>query len=78
MNSSSIISLRYFNLIRYLKPEIQLEIIELISKSLITVVAQEKKSVAHLFGAWHDETSADDLIAQLRNSRTTNRTIEEL
>ena len=77
MDKNSIVSYRYFNIIRYLKPEIQLELIEMLSKALIGKITQEQKSITHLFGAWQSTNSATNIIDDIKNSRNTNRNIEE-
>jgi len=77
MNGNSIVSYRYFNIIRYLKPEIQLELIELLSKSLIRQITHDQKSIMHLFGAWQSADSAFNIIDEIKRSRNTNRNIEE-
>ena len=78
VNYSTTIVYNYYNLISRLTPNIQLELIELISKSLKEMSLHKTKSIEHLFGAWIGDETAEELIENIRISRVTNRNIEEL
>lgn len=78
MNSYTIISYRYFEILSKLRPEVQLEVMELLSKSLAATVVPEKRSISNLFGAWQGSESAEQMIDDIRTNRNTNRNIELL
>ncbi len=68
----------YFGLIRNLSPEIKLNLIEKITKTLKENLSIKENSIIAAFGAWDSDNSADDIIIELKNSRNVNRKIENL
>ncbi len=77
IKSNSITVYKYYNLLRNLDPDFQLELIELLSKSLRKKIHEKKKSISHLFGAWEGDESPDEIIKDIRQSRRFNRKIDE-
>lgn len=68
----------YFGLIRNLSPEIKLDLIEKIAKTLKGNINNNKSSMIKAFGAWKSENSAEEIIIELRENRNFNRKIEIL
>ena len=69
----------YFGLIRNLSPEIKLDLIEKIAKTLKgSNIINNKSSLTNAFGAWKSEKTAEEIISELRNNRNFNRQIETL
>lgn len=66
----------YFGLIKNLSPEIKLDLIEKLSKTLKGDLSKNKSSFKSAFGAWKSDKSADEIIIELRGNRTFNRQIE--
>ncbi len=65
-------------MIKNLNPDIKLELISRISGSLKSSSNQVNDSWKELFGAFGSEQSAEEIIADLRDTRFTNRKIEDL
>jgi len=68
----------YFGLLRNLSPEIKLGLIEKLSKTLKLDFTKSKSSIQKSFGAWQSDKSAEEISAELRESRNFNRDIEPL
>jgi len=68
----------YFGLIRNLSPELKLDLIEKLSKTLKSSLSENQSSYKSTFGAWKSDKSADEIIAELREKRSFNRQIETL
>jgi hypothetical protein len=68
----------YFGLIRNLSPEIKIDLIEKIAKTLKGNITSNKSSLTDAFGAWKSKKSADEIITELRENRNFNRQIETL
>jgi len=69
----------YWGMIKNLSADVRLELISRISNSLKSDKSIEKSdSWKLLFGAFESEQSADEIIEDLRQSRSTNREIEAL
>ena len=68
----------YFGLIRNLSPEIKINLIEKIAKTLKGNITSNKSSLTDAFGAWKSKKSADEIIIELRENRNFNRQIETL
>ena len=58
----------YFGLIRNLSPEVKLDLIERITKTMNRNQTNEKKSLKNAFGAWNSKKSADEIINKLRSN----------
>jgi len=78
MKPRNLIADNYFGMIRNLSTDVKLELISRISDSLRESSRQEDDSWKNLFGAYHSKQSAEEIIGDLRNSRFTNRQIEDL
>ncbi len=70
----------YFGMIKNLSPEVRLDLISRISESLkeTRINPDTSRSWKSLFGAFDSEQTADEIIMDLRESRYTNRDIEEI
>ena len=68
----------YLGLIKNLSPEIKIDIIEKLMKSLRRDFTGKNKTLIDSCGAWESEKSADEIILELRNSRTFSRKTERL
>ena len=68
----------YFGLLKNLSPEVKLDLIERLSRTLRIDFVSDKKVLEKSFGNWVSDKSADDIINDLRNERNFNRQIEEL
>ncbi len=68
----------YLGLIKNLSPEIKLDLIERITKTLKGNLTKKNGSITDAFGKWKSKKSADEIITEIRNSRTFNRDIEML
>ncbi len=69
----------YWGMIKNLSADVRLELISRISNSLKSDKSIEKSdSWKLLFGAFESEQSADEIIEDLSQSRSTNREIEAL
>jgi len=68
----------YVGLLRNLSPDSKLDLIEKLTKSLKLDLDRNKKSLRRAFGAFQSDKTADELIKEIRGSRTFTRQIEEL
>ncbi len=68
----------YFGLLRNLNSDSKLDLISKLSQSLKKSNKQDAPSLQSLFGAWQSEKTAEEIIAELRASRTFSRKIESL
>jgi len=66
----------YFGLIKNLSPDVKLDLIEKLTKTLKGDFIQGKTDFKKAFGAWKSEESADEIILEIRNNRNFNRQIE--
>ena len=78
MEARNLIADNYFVMIKNLSADVKLELISRISDSLRKASNQENDSWKNLFGAYNSEQSAEEIIEDLKNSRFTNRQIEDL
>ena len=78
MEARNLIADNYFGMIKNLSTDVKLELISRISDSLRKASNQDIDSWKNLFGAYNSEQSAEEIIEDLRNSRFTNRQIEDL
>jgi len=67
----------YLEMLDNLSPETKLELISKLSLSVKTDISGRKKSFYRAFGAWDSKKSADQIISDLRKSRTFNRQAEK-
>jgi len=68
----------YLGLLKNLSPKNKLDLIEKLSKSLKLDLRRSKKSLRRAFGAFESDRTADQLIKEIRESRTFTRQIEKL
>lgn len=68
----------YFRFLKNLNANSKLDLISQLSQSLKKEDKDVEPSLQSLFGAYQSEETADELIAELRNSRVFNRNIEPL
>lgn len=68
----------YMEMLDNLSPSNKLDLISKLTLSVKTDLTERKKSFYKAFGAWDSKQSAEDIIKDIRNSRTFNRQIEQL
>jgi hypothetical protein len=68
----------YIRLLDNLSPSNKLDLISKLTLSVKSDIAEKKKSFYKAFGAWESKQTAEEMIREIRNSRTFNRQIEEL
>lgn len=67
----------YLQLLDNLSPNNKLDLISKLTLSVKTDITVKKNSFYKAFGAWESEQSADEIIKDIRNSRTFNRKTEK-
>ncbi|MFM9837466.1 MAG: hypothetical protein ACKVOQ_04335 [Cyclobacteriaceae bacterium] len=67
----------YLGMLDNLSASNKLDLISKLSLSLKTDITDRKKSFHKSFGAWKSKQSAEEMISEIRNSRTFNRQIEQ-
>jgi len=67
----------YLRLLGNLSPNNKLDLISKLTLSIKTDITDRKKSFFKAFGAWESKQSADEIINDIRNSRSFNRQIEQ-
>ncbi len=68
----------YFDLLKNLSPDSKLELIAKLLNSIKNPKHSKNGSLKSLYGAFISKKSADDLIREIKQSRTFNRKAEEL
>jgi flagellar motor switch protein FliG len=68
----------YFSLLKNLKPDNKLDLIAKLSESLKAQEEKGDETLESLFGAYHADETAEEIIASLKSSRTFNRNTEAL
>ena len=68
----------YLRLLENLSPSSKLDLISKLTLSVKTDITKRKKSFYKAFGAWESKKSSEEIIAELRSSRTFNRETEQL
>lgn len=63
----------YLRLLDNLSPGDKLDLIARLSNSVKEDMTDKKKRFYKAFGAWNSKKSADEIISEIRNSRTFNR-----
>ena len=66
----------YYGLLRSLSKENKLKLIAKLSNSMIEEVVEDETLVDRFFGAFKSDKSAEEIIQEIRESRTFTRTIE--
>ena len=67
----------YLRLLDNLSQSNKLDLISRLTLSVKTDITDRKKYFFKAFGAWESKQSADEIINDIRNSRTFNRQIEQ-
>jgi len=67
----------YLRLLDNLSPSNKLDLISKLTVSVKTDITDRKKHFYKAFGAWESKKSADQMINDIRNSRTFNRQTEQ-
>lgn len=78
MGAKNLLADNYFEILKNLSMDIKLELISRISDSIRKPKYHEDDSWKKLFGAYQSEQTAEEIIDEIRNSRFTNREIENL
>lgn len=66
----------YWGLLNTLSPNLKLKLIERLSESINKDTSNNNDGFEKSFGAWIDSRDSDEIIAEIRDSRTFNRQIE--
>ncbi|MEQ8582365.1 MAG: hypothetical protein RIC30_01985 [Marinoscillum sp.] len=66
---------RYFGFLKNMDTQSKKKLIIQLTDS-IESKETTKKGIDHLFGAWEDTKTAEEMISEIRGSRTQNREIE--
>jgi hypothetical protein len=69
MNTTVETANRYVKMLSYVNDDVKLLIINKLSESLLDKNKKKRPSIHDSFGAWKDGRSADEIIADIRNSR---------
>lgn len=67
----------YLRLLDNLSPSSKLDLISKLTLSIKADITDRKKSFYTAFGAWESKQSADEIISDIRNSRTFERQVEQ-
>lgn len=67
----------YLGLLDNLSPSSKLDLISKLTLSIKADITDRKKSFYTAFGAWESKQSADEIISNIRNSRTFERQVEQ-
>ena len=67
----------YLQLLSNLSADNKLDLISKLTQSVKTDIGERKNSFYKSFGAWESKQTADEIIADIRNSRIHNRQIEQ-
>jgi hypothetical protein len=66
----------YWELLNTLTPNLKLKLIEKLSKSIHNDISNNNEEFEKSFGAWIDSKDSDEIISDIRDSRSFNRQIE--
>ncbi len=66
----------HWGLLNSLTPGLKLKLFERLSKSINKDITTNSDRFEKSFGAWDDSRDSDEIITEIRNSRTFNRQIE--
>lgn len=75
-NTSTILIDNYFGLLSSLSKENKLRLIARLSNSIAEETLADENLADKFYGAFKSEKSAEDIIKEIRESRTFNRSIE--
>ena len=76
MKSNTVLIDNYYGLLSGLSKENKIKLIAKLSDSIVEEATENENLVDKFFGAFESEKSAEELIKEIRDSRTFNRTIE--
>jgi len=76
MKSNTVLIDNYYGLLSSLSKENKIKLIAKLSDSIIEETTENENLVDKFFGAFESEKSAEELIKEIRDSRTFSRTIE--
>ena len=76
MNTETQIINGYWGLLNNLNPNLKLKLIEKLSKSVSRDILTKKDRFEESFGAWIDNRDSEEIIKEIRDSRSFNRQIE--
>jgi len=68
----------YYNLFHLLNREDKIKIMARLSLSIVENHDKETNAVEHFFGAFQSDDTAEEIIANIRESRNFNRVVESL
>ena len=68
----------YLQMLDNLSPSNKLDLISKLTQSVKTDITDRKKSFYEAFGAWDSKQTAEEIIEDIRKSRTIKRKIEQL
>ena len=68
----------YIRLLDNLSPSNKLDLISKLTLSVKSDISEKKKSFYEAFGAWNSKQTAEEIIKEIRDSRSFNRQIEVL
>ena len=66
----------YWGLLSNLTPSLKLRLIERLSKSISKDISTKNERFEKSFGAWIDSRDSEEIIKEIRDSRSFNRQIE--
>lgn len=66
----------YLQMLDNLSPSNKLDLISKLTQSVKTDITHRKKAFYESFGAWESKKTAEEIIEEIRASRTINREIE--
>lgn len=66
----------YWGLLSNLNPDLKLKLIERLSKSVHKDLTAKQNKFEKSFGAWEDSRESEEIINEIRSTRTFNREIE--
>lgn len=75
-NTSTILIDNYFGLLSSLSKENKMKLIAKLSNSVVDDSVEEENLADKFYGAFKSEKSAEEIIKEIRDSRTFNRTLE--
>ena len=67
----------YIKLMNNLSPSTKLDLISKLTQSVKTDISKKKNSFNEAFGAWESDQSAEEIIKEIKDSRTFNHQIEK-
>jgi len=78
LNLNTILIDGYVRLLENLSPNSKLDLISKLTQSVKTDISDKKSSFKKSFGAFESKKSAEELIDEIRSSRSFKRKIEEI